>query len=341
MVAVRSADADRFINHPPAGVFLYLIFGSDPGLVAERLRTVLVRAVDDPKDAFQLVRMSGDEVASDPLKLADEANAVPMFGGGRKAIGIEATGKALLPAIERLLRAPPRDCVVAVEAGALKRDHQLRKLCESERCAAAIECFPDGPREVAQLIDSELAASGLSIEPDAKELLLTLLGEDRLTTRSELDKLATYAHGEGRVSVAHVEAVVADASALVLDHAIDGAFAGAFPAIEATTERAFGENGDVNQLLGAALRHATALHKARVAMDAGGGEQRGGADGFYGSRRAAAEQQLRLWDASRLGKAVIVLGDAVGRARREPRLAQAIAVRALWTVALAARSREG
>ena len=338
MVAVRSADANRFINHPPPGVFLYLVFGTDAGLVAERMRTVLVRAVDDPRDAFQMVRLSGDEIASDPLKLADEANAVPMFGGGRKAIGIEATGKSLVPAIEAMLRAPPRDCVIAVEGGALKRDHQLRKLCEGQRAAAAIECHPDGPREMAQLIDSELAASGLSVEPEAKELLLTLLGQDRLTSRSELDKLATYAHGDGRVTVAHVEAIVADASALVLDHAIDGAFAGAFPAIETTTERAFGENGDVNQLLGAALRHATALHKARVAMDAGGG---GGNDGFYGSRRAAAEQQLKIWDAARLGKAVTALGDAVGRARREPRLAQAIAVRALWTVALGARGREG
>ena len=93
MVAVRSSDADRFINHPALGVFLYLVFGSDAGLVAERMRTLLVRAVDDPKDAFQLLRLSGDEVASDPLRLLDEANAVPMFGG-RKAIGEKRDGEA-------------------------------------------------------------------------------------------------------------------------------------------------------------------------------------------------------------------------------------------------------
>ena len=331
MVAIRSAEADRFINHPPAGLFLYLVFGADAGLVAERARTILARAVDDPKDAFQLVRLDGDEVASDPLRLADEANAIPMFGG-RKAIGLEATAKSLIPALEPLIRLPPRDCVVVIEAGALKRDHLLRKLCEKERGAAAIECHADGPREIAQLIDSELAAADLSIEPDAKELLVSLLGQDRLTTRSELDKLATYAHGAGRVDVAHVEAIVADASALVLDHAVDGAFKGALPAIEATTERLFAENADVNQLLGSALRHAMALHRARVAMDGGGA-----ADGaFYGPRRAVAEQQLRLWNTPRLAEVVAVLGEAVGRARREPRLAQAIAVRALWTVALAA-----
>lgn len=335
MVAIRSAEADRFINHPPDGVFLYLVFGPDAGLVAERARTILTRAVDDPKDGFQLVRLEGDDVASDPLRLADEANAVPMFGG-RKAIGLEATAKSLIPALEPLIRAPPRDCVVVVEAGALKRDHLLRKLCEREKAAAAIECYPDGPREIAQLIEAELSAADLSIEPDAKELLVSLLGQDRLTTRSELDKLATYAHGAGRVGVADVEAVVADASALVLDHAIDGAFAGDVVAVETTTERLFAENGDVNQLLGAALRHAAALHRARVAMDAGGA----GDEGFYGPRKALAQQQLRRWSEPRLGRAVAVFGEAVGRARREPRLAQAIAVRALWTVALAARGAE-
>ena len=256
---------------------------------------------------------------------------------GRKAIGIEATGKSLLPALEPILRAPPRDCIIAIEAGALKRDHLLRKLCEKEKVAAAIECYPDSPRDVAQLIDSELAAAGLTIEPDAKELLVALLGQDRLTTRSELDKLATYAHGEGRVRVDHVEAIVADASALVLDHAIDGAFVGDVVALETTTERLFAESGDVNQLLGSALRHASALHRARIAIDTGGS----GDGGFYGPRRALADRQLRLWDSGRLAKVVTLLGDAVGRARREPRLAQAIAVRALWTVALAARGREG
>ncbi len=333
MVAVRSGDADRFINHPPPGVFLYLVFGTDSGLVAERMRTILVRAVDDPKDAFQLMRFAGDDIASDPLRLLDEANAVPMFGG-RKAIGIEATGKSLVPAIEPLLKAPPRDCVVVLEGGALKRDHLLRKLLERERAAAAIECFPDSAQDVALLIDSELAAADLTIAPDAKELLLSLLGQDRLTTRSELEKLATYAHGAGRVEIAHVEAIVADASALIVDHAVDGAFRGDFTAIERTTERLFGENSDVNTLLGSALRHAMALHRARVAADAG----MRGDGGFYGPRRGQAEQQLRLWDAERLARIVTVLGEAVGRARREPRLAQAITMRSLWMVALGRRS---
>lgn len=330
MVAVRSGEADRFINRPPSDVFLYLVFGTDTGLVAERARTILSRAVDDVKDPFQLIRLDGDDVASDPMRLVDEANAIPMFGG-RKAIGLEASAKSLLPAIEPLFKAPPRDCTIVVEAGALKRDHQLRKLFEKESGAAAIECYPDSARDLSQLIDTELASDNLTIEPSAKELLQSLLGQDRLTTRSEIEKLKTYAHGAGRVTVDHVEAIVADASSLALDHAIDGAFSGTFAAVETTTQRVFQENGDVNALLGAALRHAMALHRAK----SGAGE-----GGFYGPRRSIAEQQLRQWDAGRLAKVVKLLGDAVGRARREPRLAQPIAVRALWSVASAARGRE-
>ena len=58
MVAVRSADAERFINHPPPGVFLYLVFGSEAGLVAERMRTLLVRAVESTQAALQVVQPS-------------------------------------------------------------------------------------------------------------------------------------------------------------------------------------------------------------------------------------------------------------------------------------------
>jgi DNA polymerase-3 subunit delta len=334
MTAIKSGDADRVIQNPRPGVFLWLVFGADSGLVAERVRAILARSVDDPKDPFQLVAMSGDDVAADPLRLVDEAHAIPMFGE-RKAIAVEAHGKSILPALDLLLKAPPARCAITVEAGALKRDHALRKWFEKETAAAAIECFPDGPRELAALIDREMAEAGLAIEPAARELLVSLLGQDRLSTRSELEKLATYAHGAGRITVGDVEAIVADASALVLDHAIDGAFRGAFAAVETTTEKVFAENSDVNLLLGSALRHATMLHRARLSLDGGGGDL----PGFYGPRKAAAEQQLKLWDAPRLAKAVTTLGEAVGRARREPRLARAIATRALWAVALAARPR--
>ena len=111
MVAIKNHEADRFVARPAPHIYLYLLFGTDAGLVCERARKIAARAIDDPKDPFQLVRIPGDELAADPLRLADEANTVPLFGG-RRAITIEAQGKAFIHALEpvlaRLLRAIAR-----------------------------------------------------------------------------------------------------------------------------------------------------------------------------------------------------------------------------------------
>jgi DNA polymerase-3 subunit delta len=336
MVAVKTSDAERFLKNPPPNIFLYLICGSDAGLISERAQAILAQTIDDQKDPFQFLRLSGDELAGDPLRLADEANTIPLFGG-RRAIFIEAQGKTFTSAIEPLLNAPPPDCTIVIEAGNLKRDAALRRLCEKDARAAVLECYPDSAKDLARLIDAEFAADDLRIEPDAKALLISLLGQDRLSTRAELGKLALYAHGEDEVTIGHVEAIVADASALALDKAIDGAFEGDFAAIEVTAERVFSEGGDYNTLLGAALRHATLLHRMRLDAEAGQPAAPGFGGGFR--RSATLDRHVRNWSSPRLARAIGILGQAIGKARREPLLADMITVRALWSVALAARSK--
>ncbi|HEX3495962.1 MAG TPA: DNA polymerase III subunit delta, partial [Methylocella sp.] len=176
MVAIKNHEVERFLARPPPHIYLYLAFGTDAGLVAERTRKIVARAVDDPKDPFQLVRIGGDELANDPARLADEANTIPLFGG-RRAILIEAQGKAFVAAFEPVLGAPPRDCTIVIEAGALKKDAPLRMLCERERNAAAIPCYPESVKDIAQLIDVEISAANLSIALDAKAFLVSQLGQ--------------------------------------------------------------------------------------------------------------------------------------------------------------------
>jgi DNA polymerase-3 subunit delta len=338
MVAVKNGEADRFIAKPAPNIFLYLVFGTDAGLIAERVQKIIAGSIDDLKDPFQFLRISGDELAADPLRLADEANTIPMFGG-RRAIAIDAQGKSFVAALEPILAKPPLDCTIVIEAGALKRDAPLRKLCESSPRAAALECYPDSARDVAQLIDSELRADNLGIDADARTLLVSLLGEDRLTTRAEIAKLALYARGAGTVTINHIAAIVAEASSLALDTAIHGAFEGDLRAVEKTAERVFSEGGDYNALLGAALRHATALHRAR--LDAESGRGPGGGGGFGFRRSPAFERHVRAWPSERLARTIVSLNQAIGKARRDPRLADQIALRALWSIALSTKKKAG
>ena len=226
MVAVKNHEADRFLARPAPHIYLYLVFGTDAGLAAERAQKIIKGAIDDPKDPFQLVRIAGDELAADPLRLADEANTIPLFGG-RRAILIEAQGKAFATALEPVLRGPPpQDCTIVIEAGALKKDAPLRVLCERGKNAAAIQCYPDSAKDIAQLIEAEVAGSGLTIAPDAKAFLVSQLGQDRLSTRLELEKLMLFAHGGGEIRLDHVEAIVSNASSLMAAKAVNAAFEG-------------------------------------------------------------------------------------------------------------------
>src|SRR3984893_18156286 len=285
MVAIKSHEAERFLARSPPHIHLYLVFGPDAGLVAERARKIVSRAVDDPKDPFQLVRIGGDELANDPARLADEANTIPLFGG-RRAILIEAQGKAFVAAIEPILGLPPRDCTIVIEAGAVKKDAPLRTLCERERNAAAIQCYPDSANDLAQLIDAAVGAEGLSIAPDAKAFLVSQLGQDRLSTRSELEKLVLYAHGAGEITLDHVAAIVCDASNLIAGEAVNAAFDGGFAALDARLRHIFAGASDYHTLLAAALRHALDLHRARRAAEEGPREGSGFAGAGFKQKEA-------------------------------------------------------
>ncbi len=341
MVAIRSHEADRFLGADLAGFTAFLVFGPDVGLVSERVVRVTRALADDSGDPFGLVRLSGDEIAGDPGRLADETGTMPMFGG-RRVVRIDPTARNLVPAIEHHL-ASGLACPVVIEAGNLKKDAPLRKLVERARTAVAIECYPDVERDLARLIDEEVAAAGLRIEPEARTLLLGLLGADRLASRSEMAKLVLYAHGRPVITADEVEAVVTDAAAPATDALIDATFTGDLPAMERAGRRVLIEGTDAGTLLGAALRHATWLHRARLELDGGGS-----LDAVLGSglrvgigfkRKGVAERQLKLASSEALGRAVMRLGEAVGKARREPALARPLAMRALWTIGRSGQGR--
>lgn len=337
MVAIKSQEADSFLTKLPRHVFLYLVFGSDAGLVSERARHILRQSVEDPGDPFQLVRMRGDDVAIDPLRLLDEANTIALFGG-RRAIQIDLGGKQIAPALEMLVLAPPSDCTVIVEGGTIKSDSPLRKLVEREKTTVSIECYPDDAKAIARLIHDTLNAAGLAIDADARDALGELLGADRLTTRAELEKLVLYCHGKKSVTLHDVETMIADASALAIDTAINGAFSSNMAAIEETGTRAFAMGNDPNALLAAALWRAVSLHRARLDFENGisSNSNFGGRSGGY-DRNPAFKSQMQSWSAMALQRSIVNIQDAITKVRREPRLAEILTIRVLWTLALANR----
>ncbi|MFT0892784.1 DNA polymerase III subunit delta [Pseudochelatococcus sp. G4_1912] len=339
MVAVKAGDVERVLARPDPKAVVFLVYGPDTGLVSERAKRLAESAVTDPADPFQMVRLEGDDVASDPLRLLDEANTIGLFGG-RRAIRISATSRNLAPALTPLLATPPQDAVVIVEAGDLQRSSPLRTLCERSGAALAIPCYADGARDIAGLVDNTLREHGLTIERDARNVLVSLLGGDRVASRAEIEKLALYAHGQGEITLVDVHAVVGDVSAMALDAVVDSAFGGDLVALDHSFTRLMREGFDASVLLGFVLRHGMMLLPARNNIEANNGSPSSAVESMralHFKRKTTVERQLRLWTSANLTRAVRDLGTAMGTTRRNAALASELAQKALWNIALGAK----
>ena len=341
MVALRGREIDTYLARPDPARPIILLYGPDAGLVRERAEALLASAVDDPTDPFSLVRLDGDELSAEPSRLVDEALTIPLFGG-RRAIRVRAGSRSFASGIEALADVPLKDCRIVIEAGELRAESPLRKACERARTAVAIACYPDTERDLTKLIDDELKLSNLRIAPDARAVLMSLLGGDRQASRNELRKLALYAHGKGEVTLDDVMAVVADASELKIDPIVDGAFAGNAATVESEFAKAMVAGTYPGVIISAAQRQAAWLHKSALAIAEGTPASAvldGGFPRLHFSRKPSVETALRNFDAARLMAVIDQLATAALEMRKQAPLAAVIAQRTLLSIAVNARRR--
>ena len=337
MVAIKAADVDAFLARPDPARPIVLVFGPDAGLVSERVNAIVKASVDDPNDPFALARLDGEDLAAEPSRLVEEAQTIPLFGG-RRAVWVKAGSRNIAPAVEALIAGPKSECRVVIEAGDLRRNAPLRTLCERAKNAAALPCYADSERDRARLIDDEMRAAGLALAPDARALLIPLLGGDRQASRNELRKLALYARGQSEVGVDAVTAVVSDASALALDDIVDAAFAGRPAELEAQLAKARTAGTPAGSVLFAAQRQVAQLHKWRIAIEDGSPFSLDAVQPpLHFRRKTLVETALKLWSVGRLGAVMAELADATLESRRNASLADTIAERALLAIAANAR----
>ena len=337
MVAVKPRDVDGFVARPDPARPVVLIFGPDAGLVSERAKAVLGKSVDDMNDPFALARLEGDDIAAEPSRLVEEALTMPLFGG-RRAVWVKAGSRNIASAVEAVLAAPLGDCRVVIEAGDLRRSAPLRAVCERAKNAAALPCYADEEPARERLIDEEMRAAGLKLSPEARAVLLPLIGGDRAASRSELRKLALYARGSTEVGVDDVVAVVSDASALAIEDIVDSAFAGRPADVETQFAKARTAGIAAGSLLFSAQRHLAQLHKWRLAIEEKSGFSLDAVQPpLHFRRKALVEAALRVWTAARLGALMAEVADAALQARKNSTLGDTIAERALLTIATQGR----
>jgi DNA polymerase-3 subunit delta len=338
MVAIKAGDVAGALRKLDPRIAVFLLYGPDTGLINERARTIVEQSLDDPDDPFQLIRLDGDVLASDPARLVDEAGTIGLFGG-KRAIWVRASSRNLAPAVEAVLGSPIENTVIVIEGGDLAKSAPLRSLCERSPKALALPCYADSGRDLGEVVDEMLRNAGLTITRNARAALLASLGGDRLATRGELTKLVLYAHGQREISADDVDAILSDVSSLAMDAVIDASFAGDFAGLETGSRRLAAEGVSASAVLGVALRHALLLLSGRLEIE--GGRPVGAVVESWRSlhfrRKTAVEKHLQQWTSPTLRQAIGRLQSAVLETRRMADLDDVVTSKVLLDLARTAR----
>lgn len=340
MAQLKAHEVDRYLNKPDPIHRTFLIYGPDTGLVAERAKTLAKNLGADLQDPFSTVSLDADDAAADPDRIADEAHTVSMFGGCRLVWIRGSTQKNLIKAIEPVLQTPPTDAYIIIEAGDLKKSASLRTRIEKEPASLTLPCYQDEGRALDGMIDEELKRTDMSISPDARGILKSLLGADRLSSRGEVQKLCLYVGDGKEITEKDIEAVVGDASALAVDTVVDAASCGDIQTMEHMFKRLIAQGTPVFQVVAALQRHFQMLHSARLKMDTQRAQPGSIIAGLRPpinfKRKDAVVRALSIWQASSLERSLERLSKVSLDSRANAALSISLVATALLAIAIEA-----
>lgn len=337
MAQKKAHEVEAWLRRPADNVAIILVYGPDRGLVSERARAFAERTGLPLDDPFSVVKLDAGEAERDQGRLLDEARTVPMFST-RRLLWVRNAGaqKSLAEDVKALSAEPPRDAVILIEAGDLKKGVALRTAVEGSSIGMALPCYGDEDRDVDSVIDDELAKSAMGITMEARGALRRNLGGDRLATRGEIAKLALYAHGNREIELDDVLAMTGDVSGVSVDDAVDAMLDGKVDDFDQAFTRHTLGGSQSYLVLAAAMRQMQALHLMRAGMSGRNAAAAVAAarPPVFFARRKLVERVLERWSAEALQRGLARLQTAVLATRQRPELAVEIARHALLGVAV-------
>ena len=263
-------DIEGFVKKPTPAARVCVIYGPDQGLVAERAKTIAKTQTPDLSDPFNVAMLTGDQIIDDPARLQDEAFAQSLMGGNR-LVYIREGADALTPILKEYLKAPSQHTLIVIEAGELGTKSSLRALAEKADNAAAVPCYVEDERDLTKLIQTEVAAAGLTIDRDAMVALAGSLVGDRRVARGELEKLLTYKWKDPNKSItlADVEACAGDVRSRTFDELVHAVGQGDVPRMAASLAALTRENTAPVAILRTIQGHFRRLYQLQLKIEGG------------------------------------------------------------------------
>jgi DNA polymerase III subunit delta len=336
MSNLKSGDFERFLQTGLSKTRLVLVYGPDEGLVRTRISRLSQALLGKQADDLSLADLEADTLNADPARLMDEANAISMFGGER-VILVRHAGKLAKPIWQAAFTASGLGTTILFHGDDLAKTSPLRNAAEAANHCVCIPCYPASLDETMDRVEARCKAAGLSLTPVARSYLASLLGADFALSEQEIDKVLLYCTGNLTIDLEDIEAVISDTSETGGSEPVDLAFEGAMEEIESIALRTFREGTSPAGVLTIALNHAFLLQRLVLAHESGNLDSVIRQERIFFKRQARIRKQAQSWSTKLLNRSIEALSAAQQQGRHLASLEETIAIRALWSIALAAR----
>ena len=213
---ISPRDINGLLARPQPNYHIFLLYGSDSGLMAERAKQLTSQFHTSEDDPLALTSLSSEQVASDHSLLVDSLNAVPMFGG-RRVVLLSGSGDGLKEAVSLASTSMDTEARLIIRAHNVNTLHALVKFCDSAKNCASIGCYPDDSRAISELAADIFARYQITADSNAMNIIQSRLGADRQASRMELEKLSLYVGMGGRLTEDDADKLLGDNAALQTD----------------------------------------------------------------------------------------------------------------------------
>ena len=329
---------DRLTNGAK-GFSAALLFGPDQGLISETIARSIAVLAGSPADPFLIAEVTPAQLKEDEALLSDQLLTLSMLGS-RKIIVVRRATDTILKPVEAALAIPDAPNFLLIEAGELPPRSKLRKAFESAKNAGAAGCYADGRQSLEQVIRQMTELRGVRIQPEASQELISRLGNDRMISRSEIEKLVLYAGDGGEIKIGDVVAMVGNNADLSIENVIFDTADGKTHAADQALAHALANGVAPVQILRALQKHFQRLHmvasqlKRGATLDAAISGLR---PLVFFKVRQRFQRQCRLWSVDRLAAAMVLTLEAERQCKKTGAPMTAICQRSVIRLAAATR----
>ncbi len=265
-IAPRQIDA--FLAKPPTNFAAFLFHGNDIGLINERAKQLASLFNHNLDDVFSVTRLTGEMLSGEVGLIIDSAAAIPALGD-RRLVLIKGRGTELLAACKLALSKHIEEAVIIVEAHETTTKHALVKLFENSKMAASIGCYADSVSDIRALANEIFSADNIKVSDDALDIISRRLGDNRGSSRREIEKLALMAGPNGKLDAEEVHFALGDNAKLTIDDIANAVASGAVEKLQHSLQKAWHEDANAVMIVRGCQSYFQQLGLAGYAMKSG------------------------------------------------------------------------